>query len=165
MKKNKCLLLAASVILSTSMMFASCTNNNTGEKNSETTLTESTQQHGKGKVVHLTTAQMREQIYDYKANPNKWVYKGSKPAIIDFYADWCGPCRRLGPKLEKIAEKYNDKLIVYKINIDNEPELAQVFGIQSIPMVLFVPAKGTPIQTMGDLPEEEIEKAVSEIIK
>ncbi|MFC4665048.1 thioredoxin family protein [Falsiporphyromonas endometrii] len=166
MKRNKAVLLVATLLMSTSMMFASCKNTKTVTEG--TINTEVTTQNGPkkaSKIVHLTAAQMIEKIYDYKANPNKWVYKGDKPAIIDFYADWCGPCKRLGPKLEKVAEKYDGQLTVYKINVDDEPELAQVFGVQSIPMVLFVPAKGTPIQTMGDLPEQDIENTIAKIIK
>ena len=85
-----------------------------------------------GKVIHINQSEFIEKVYDYKKNPDKWVYEGSKPAIIDFYADWCGPCRRLSPVLEKLAEKYKDKIVIYKVNTDKERELAAAFGITSL---------------------------------
>ena len=97
--------------------------------------------------------------------PNTFVFKGSRPAIIDFYADWCGPCRSLAPKLEAAAKKYAGKVDVYKVNVDNEAELAQIFGVRSIPMVLFIPMKGTPIQTVGDLTADQIEETIAQIYK
>ena len=96
---------------------------------------------------------------------NKFVFKGSRPAILDFYADWCGPCRSLSPKLEAAAKKYAGKVDVYKINVDNEAELANIFGVRSIPMVLFIPMQGTPVQTVGDLTAEQIEETIAQIYK
>ena len=92
-----------------------------------------------GKVIHINQSEFIEKVYDYKKNPDKWVYEGSKPAIIDFYADWCGPCRRLSPVLEKLAEKYKDKIVIYKVNTDKERELAAAFGITSLPTLVFIP--------------------------
>ena len=108
---------------------------------------------------------LRANIYDYKEHPNKFVFKGSRPAILDFYADWCGPCRSLSPKLEAAAKKYAGKVDVYKINVDNEAELANIFGVRSIPMVLFIPMQGTPVQTVGDLTAEQIEETIAQIYK
>ena len=116
-----------------------------------------------GAIKHIDAAYMRKFIWDYKEEPTKFVFKGSRPAIVDFYADWCGPCRRLGPKLEAVAKKYAGKIDVYKINIDKEPELANIFGVQSIPMCLFIPVKGTPVQTLGDLAPDQIEESISQI--
>lgn len=118
-----------------------------------------------GKIIHIDAAYMKEHIFDYEANPTEFVYKGNVPAILDFYADWCGPCRSLSPKLEEVAKKYAGKLIVYKINVDKEPALAQMFGANSIPMVLFIPVKGTPIQTMGNIPMKDIESTIQKIMK
>ena len=116
-------------------------------------------------VRHIDAAFLRANIYDYKEHPNKFVFKGSRPAILDFYADWCGPCRSLSPKLEAAAKKYADKVDVYKINVDNEAELANIFGVRSIPMVLFIPMQGTPVQTVGDLTAEQIEETIAQIYK
>ncbi|MDO4707133.1 MAG: thioredoxin domain-containing protein [Porphyromonadaceae bacterium] len=112
----------------------------------------------------IDAAFMRANIFDYMENPTKFNFKGSRPTILDFYADWCPPCRRLSPKLIKLAERYKDKIDVYKINIDKEEELARVFGVKSIPMLLFIPMDGTPIQALGDLSEEDLEQSVKKIL-
>lgn len=116
-------------------------------------------------IKHIDAAFMRANIYDYKENPTKFVFKGQRPAIIDFYATWCGPCRSLSPKIEAAAKKYEGKIDVYKIDIDKNPELAQVFRVQSIPMVLFVPMQGIPTQTLGDLSPEELQESIDIIYK
>jgi thioredoxin len=107
---------------------------------------------------------MKEHIYDFEKNPTEFVYKGDKPAIIDFYADWCGPCRQLAPKLERIVAESNGQILLYKVNVDKDEALAAHFGVKSIPMVLFVPTKGMPIQTLGNIPESTINEYVQEII-
>lgn len=119
-----------------------------------------------GATKHIDAAYMRTHIFDYKANPNKFVFKGSRPAILDFYADWCGPCRKIAPYLEAIAKKYEGKLDVYKINVDNEEELAQVFGVRSIPMLLFIDTDGsTPSVVQGALSQEALEKEAERLVK
>ena len=164
MKKNICakvLMLSTTLLLSVGTLTASCTTKNDSHQEQAAQAHEGEE----GKIIHISAEYMREHIYDYTANPQEWVYKGDKPAIIDFYADWCGPCRSLSPKLEEVAKKYAGKLIVYKVNVDNEKELASLFGVRSIPMVLFVPVKGIPTQTMGNLPMESIEETIAKIMK
>jgi len=90
-----------------------------------------------------------EKVWDYTKSPNDWKYLGTKPAIIDFYADWCGPCKIAGPILEEIGVEYAGKIQVYKVNTDQERELAQVFGITGIPAFLYIPAKGKPVMMSG----------------
>jgi len=103
-----------------------------------------------GKVRKINTETFIAEIFDYKANPTKWVYKGSKPAIIDFYADWCGPCKRVAPIMDELAEKYKGQVNFYKINTDEEKELSgSVFGIRSIPSILYVPLDGQPMMSTG----------------
>lgn len=116
-----------------------------------------------GKPIILTDETFRELVHDYKTNTSTFEYKGSLPAIIDFYADWCGPCRRLSPKLAQIAEEYKGRIVVYKVDVDKYQEVATIFGVQSIPMVLFVPVEGVPYKAMGDLPIEYIKEMIQKI--
>ena len=117
-----------------------------------------------GKVIYINQSEFIEKVYDYKKNPDKWVYEGSKPAIIDFYADWCGPCRRLSPVLEKLAEKYKDKIVIYKVNTDKERELAAAFGITSLPTLVFIPLGDPPLVSQGALPQDVLEKGIEEVL-
>lgn len=98
-------------------------------------------------IQTLSTKEFCQKVYDINAETLK--YLGDKPAIVDFYADWCGPCQALTPTLEKIAEKYKGKVVVYKVNVDTAPEVAQAFGISSIPAILYIPLKGKPHMTLG----------------
>lgn len=100
-------------------------------------------------VKKITKADFLVKIMDYEKNPNVWVFKGEKPCIIDFYADWCGPCRITSPILEELAKEYGEKINVYKVNVDNEKELSQVFGISGIPAFLYCPLEGKPSMTSG----------------
>lgn len=97
----------------------------------------------------LDKAQFIAKVWDYTKSPEEWKYKGNKPAIIDFYADWCGPCRIASPILEEIGTEYAGKIQVYKINTDEERELAQVFHITGIPAFLYIPAEGKPVMMAG----------------
>jgi thioredoxin len=102
-----------------------------------------------GKPIYLTKADFIKKVMDYEKNKTQWVYRGDKPAIIDFYADWCGPCKRVAPVLEELAGEYAGKIYIYKVNIDKERELAGLFGIQNIPTFLVIPMKGKPSLTSG----------------
>ncbi|MBM6960879.1 thioredoxin [Bacteroides caecigallinarum] len=117
-----------------------------------------------GKVIHIGKTEFVEKIYDYEKNPDKWIYNGKKPAIVDFYADWCGPCRMLSPTLESLAQKYKDKIIIYKVNTDKERELAAAFGITSLPTLLFIPMDKMPQVAQGALPKEDLEKAINDFL-
>jgi len=113
-------------------------------------------------VKHLTYNEFLKKVWDFEKNPNTFIYKGELPAIIDFYADWCGPCRRVAPIMEKLAEEYDGKLLVYKVNTDQERGLSAAFQVKSIPMVLFIPLEGQPMMQVGALPEEGYRKVVEE---
>lgn len=117
-----------------------------------------------GKVIHIGKTEFVEKIYNYEKNPDKWIYNGKKPAIVDFYADWCGPCRMLSPTLESLAQKYKDKIIIYKVNTDKERELAAAFGITSLPTLLFIPMDKMPQVAQGALPKEDLEKAINDFL-
>jgi thioredoxin len=102
-----------------------------------------------GKTIMLTKADFLEKVMDYEKNQTEWVYEGDKPAIIDFYADWCGPCRQAAPVLEELAKEYEGQIYIYKVDTEKEQELAAVFGIRSIPAFLFVPREGRPSMSNG----------------
>ncbi|WP_294083001.1 thioredoxin family protein [Proteiniphilum sp. UBA5384] len=112
------------------------------------------------KLVELTKATFLEKVFDYESNPEVWSYKGDKPAIVDFYADWCGPCRIVSPVLKDLAVEYGDEIYIYKINIDKEKELAGVFGARSIPMFLFIPMDRDPQIGMGALPKKSFREVI-----
>lgn len=118
---------------------------------------------GTGSVIVLTNEVFKQKIFNYDLNKS-WKFEGSLPVIIDFYATWCGPCRQLSPLVEEIAKKYQGKIIVYKVDTDQEQLLAQTMGISSLPTLLFIPTKGQPRSTMGAIPKETIEKAVNEVL-
>ena len=102
-----------------------------------------------GKPVNLTKQDFLEKVMNYEKNQTEWVYEGDKPALIDFYADWCGPCRMAAPVLEELAKEYEGQIHIYKVDTQKEQELAAVFGIQSIPAFLFVPKNGKPSMSNG----------------
>jgi len=114
------------------------------------------------KVQHLTYKEFLKKVWDFEKSPNTFVYKGDLPAIVDFYADWCGPCRRVAPIMEKLAEEYDGKLLIYKVNTQNESGLASAFQIRSIPTVLFIPMEGQPMMQVGALPEEGYRQVIKE---
>lgn len=117
------------------------------------------------KVVHITKADFLKKVYDFEKNPDEWKYLGSQPAIVDFYADWCGPCRQLSPVLDELAKEYSGKLTIYKVNVDNERGLATFFGIRSIPTLLFIPMKGKPQRSLGALSKTELKGLIKDVLK
>ncbi|MBR5856422.1 MAG: thioredoxin fold domain-containing protein [Bacteroidales bacterium] len=112
----------------------------------------------------INKQQFLEKVYNFEKNPQKWVYEGTLPCIVDFYADWCGPCKALSPRLAKMSEEFKGKIIIYKVNVDKEKELARAFGINSIPALLWCPAKGEPHFTQGAISEEELRKRIEEAL-
>lgn len=116
------------------------------------------------KPIYLTKSEFISKVSNYEKNPNEWKYLGDKPAIIDFYADWCGPCKKIAPILDELATEYKNQIYIYKINIDKEPELAQLFGVRSIPSLLFVPMRELPRMAQGALPKAELKKGIEELL-
>lgn len=114
----------------------------------------------KDEVIVMDKTAFLAKVFDYEKNPETWLYKGEKPCIIDFYADWCAPCRLVAPILRDLAVQYKNDIIVYKVDVDKEKELAAAFGIQGIPAILFVPQKGTPQMAQGALPKAEFVKQI-----
>ncbi|CAK7017189.1 MAG: Thiol-disulfide oxidoreductase ResA [Parabacteroides sp.] len=117
-----------------------------------------------GEVVVLNKADFLTKVFNYEKNPTQWIYEGNKPCIIDFYADWCGPCKKVAPILKELAGQYKDDIVIYKINVDNEKELAAAFGIQSIPTILFVPKDGKPQIAQGALSKEQFVEQIDNFL-
>ena len=130
----------------------------------ESVVEEEADPENEGEVVYLTTAEFKKLIFDYSTS-SEWKYKGKLPCIIDFYATWCGPCRMIAPYLSKIAKEYEGKILVYKVDVDKERELASYFAVRSIPMVLFVPKKGRPQSVVGAQSKEAYEEVIEEVFK
>lgn len=114
-------------------------------------------------VEHLTKETFLSKVFNYETNKD-WKFEGEQPCVIDFYADWCGPCKMVAPILEELAKDFDGKLNVYKVNTEEEQELASVFGIRSIPSFLFVPATGQPQMAMGALPKDTFVKAFKDVL-
>ncbi|MCD4730387.1 MAG: thiol reductase thioredoxin [Bacteroidales bacterium] len=116
------------------------------------------------KPIYLTTADFKEKIWDYEANPNEWKYKGELPCIIDFYADWCKPCKMVAPIMDDLADHYDGKVIIYKVDTDKEKELASVFQVRSIPSILFAPMEGKPAMQPGAMQKEDYMNIIEEYV-
>jgi len=115
-------------------------------------------------LEHLTKQTFKEKVFNFETNKD-WKFEGEVPCVIDFYADWCAPCKMVAPILEELQEEYGDKLNIFKVNTEVERELAGMFGIQSIPSILFVPKEGQPQMSMGALPKDTFKKAFAEVLK
>jgi len=125
---------------------------------------EPVKKENKMKTIHLNKIDFLTKVANYEANPNEWKYLGDKPALIDFYADWCGPCKAVAPVLEELAKEYDGEIYIYKIDTEAEQELAAVFGIRSIPSLLFVPMNGTPQMAQGALPKNVLKDAINKVL-
>lgn len=147
-----------------STILVSCSQNRKAPAASPQTTVEKSEKTEKAKVQYLTTSDFRKKIMDYEAHPEEWVFAGSRPAVIDFYTTWCGPCKMMAPVVESLAEKYAGKIDFYKVDIDRESELASVFGISSIPTFLFIPMKGKPSVQMGAMQKEDFEEIIGKVM-
>ncbi|HON18081.1 MAG TPA: thioredoxin [Salinivirgaceae bacterium] len=113
-------------------------------------------------IEHLTLETFKSKIFDFEKH-QQWSFNGTRPALIDFYADWCGPCKMVAPILEDLAKEYDGKIDIFKVNTEEQRELASLFGIQSIPSLLFIPVSGTPQMAMGAMPKETFKQAFKDI--
>ncbi len=115
-------------------------------------------------MEHLTKETFQQKVFNYEANKD-WKFEGDKPCIIDFYADWCGPCKQVAPVLEELSKEYEGKVDIYKIDTEDQQELAAAFGIRSIPSILFCPQDGQPQMSMGALPKDSFVTAIKDVLK
>src|SRR4030042_6763732 len=115
-------------------------------------------------LEHLTKETFRTKVFDFEKN-KEWKFEGSRPCLIDFYANWCGPCKIVAPILEDLSKDYKDKVDIFKVNTEEERELSSMFGIQSIPSLLFVPLTGQPRMAMGALPKDTFEKVFKDVLQ
>lgn len=115
-------------------------------------------------TINLTKTDFLTKVADYENSPNEWKYLGDKPAIVDFYASWCGPCKMIAPILEELSEEYKNEIYIYKVDTDKEQELASVFGIRSIPTILFVPQQDAPQMSQGAMPKESFKEAIDNVL-
>ena len=115
-------------------------------------------------TIHLTKSEFLKKVVNYEENPQEWKFLGDKPAVVDFYAEWCGPCKRLLPVLESVSEEYADRVDIYKVNVDEEQELAEVFGVQTIPTLFFMPKEGNPQRSVGGMPLDVLKSAIDSIL-
>ena len=115
-------------------------------------------------VEHLTNATFKLKVFDFENN-KQWKFAGDKPCIIDFYAEWCGPCKKLAPTVEQIAKDYQGKINVYKVNVDEQQELAGAFGVKGIPAVLFCPQTDKPQMSTGYITRTDFDKAIKDVLK
>jgi thioredoxin 1 len=142
-------------IIIVTVIFSSCNSRKTENTNNAITTGPDVQQ--------LTTVKFKKLVYNYDENKD-WKYLGSMPAIVDFYADWCPPCRALSPLVEGIAREYQGKLVVYRVNTDQEKELVQSLGITNLPTLLYIPVNGKPQVTLGMIPREKIINTINNVL-
>lgn len=116
------------------------------------------------KTIHLSKSDFLTKVANYETTPNEWKYLGDKPAIVDFYASWCGPCKTIAPILEELAAEYGDQIYIYKVDTEEEQELAAAFGIRSIPTLLFIPMNGEPQMAQGAMPKASFKEAIEKVL-
>lgn len=147
----------ASLIVMAALAVTSCNGSQPPKTATET------QSASKSHTVELTSAMFKNKVMDYEKEKS-WKFKGDKPAVIDFYATWCGPCKMTAPIVDSLANVYQGKVDVYKVDVDKQQELAQIFGIQSIPTILFIPKTGEPTMQVGAMNGEQMESYIKQIL-
>ena len=141
-----------------------CACNGQSKQTTDNKIETTTKTKNNMKTIQLTKADFLAKIANYETTHNEWKYLGDKPALIDFYADWCGPCKAIAPVLEELAAEYGDQIYIYKVDTEDQQELAALFGIRSIPSLLFVPMEGQPQMAQGAIPKHELRKAIDEVL-
>ena len=157
------------VMLGGLLMFAGCSDQKVAEAadagRTLTSVDEDTNGNADDiKPEYLTAQAFKEKIWDYEKNPEEWVYNGELPCIVDFYADWCKPCKMVAPIMDDLADHYDGKVLIYKVNTDEQRELATVFQVRSIPSILFAPMDGKPAMQAGAMSKEDYIRIIDEFV-
>ena len=166
----KKLALATTLLISLAIVSCAGTSKDKEKKSGTTVQTETNKVENnktetkKMGTIHLTKEEFLKKVVNYETNSKEWKYLGDKPCLIDFYADWCGPCKVVAPILEDLATEYAGQIYIYKINTDEEQELAAAFGIRSIPSLLFVPMGEAPQMTQGAMPKANLKEAIDNVL-
>ncbi len=163
MKKG--IIISAVLLMSVASVGMVIINNNSNKETNKTEETKEivTEKQSKSNMEKLTKQAFLEKVFNYEQN-KEWKYEGELPCLIDFYADWCGPCKMVHPILEELSKEYDGKIKIYQIDTEAEQELAAAFGIRSIPSLLFCPTEGQPQMAQGALPKATLKKAINEIL-
>ncbi len=150
-------ILRIAAVLIVFISFSACTNiqGNQESDNLELDHPASDKDNDQPKPIYLTYDTFIEKVWDFESNPQEWVYKGEVPCVVDFYADWCKPCKMVAPIMDDLAKEYDGKVQIYKVDVDKEKKLAAVFQVKSIPSVLFSPKEGRPMMQAGALQKEQ----------
>ncbi len=157
----------------TAVVLTGCTTRKTDNKTEpsgntaqlELSTVEESKAMAEGEVNYLTTADFKRRVMDFEVNPDKWVFEGKRPAVIDFYTEWCGPCKMMAPIVKKMAADRAGEIDFYKVDIDKEQELAELLGIRSIPTFLFIPLEGKPTVQVGAMQKEDFEHIIESMLK
>ncbi|UBM61672.1 redoxin domain-containing protein [Candidatus Sulfidibacterium hydrothermale] len=150
------------LVLIIGIVFSGCTSIKGNQEKDSATIVKDSSNNVQVVPEHLTYATFIKKIWNFEKHPQQWVYEGDGPCVIDFYADWCGPCRRVAPIMQEMANKYKGKVTIYKVNVDKENKLASILGIQNIPAVLFIPKTGKPMMQVGSLPRDTYVQIINE---
>lgn len=142
----------ASLIVLCALLSTSCAQTSKEEKNE------------KASVVQMNKQMFLDKVFDYTTGATEWKYQGDKPAVIDFYATWCGPCRMVAPILKDLAKEYGDSIVIYKVDTDKEKELSMAMGIQSLPTIVFIPSAGQPQIIVGAADKATFRRAIDEVL-
>jgi len=144
------------MLLLTGTILLSCSGNQNNNKQPE--------KETAMKTMKLTKEDFLKKVANYETDPTEWEYLGDKPAIVDFYADWCAPCKMIAPILEELATEYDGKIHIYKVDVEKEQELATVFGIQSIPSLLFIPMNDDPQMSSGAMSKSDLRRVIDDVL-
>ena len=152
------------LLLLAAIVAVSCSNSTETKAQADNQAQATENVNDEGKTIHMNKEMFIERVMDFETNKEEWIYLGDKPAIIDFYADWCKPCKLIAPIMDELADEYKGQIYIYKVDTQVERELASIFGIRSIPAVLFIPMEGQPQMSTGALPKETFKSAIDDFL-